>query len=77
MSKKPYVAHTPIELTGKCKRVKIDRGTHGATLEYVQIQVRFLGYPVFKKWVYKEDIVWMEDDIVEYYDCEACKNGNK
>jgi hypothetical protein len=73
MKAKPYCKYpgefgysTPLELTGKCKRVY----TNQYELVYSQVQRRIFGIPIWKSWILKSDIIWKEVPKVEYYDCE-------
>jgi hypothetical protein len=73
MSRKPYVqtfdgcsfGYEEVELTGKCKRVTKD----GIVDEYAEARLRILGIPLWKYWIFKDDIKWRENEKVEYYDC--------
>lgn len=60
----------PLEFTGKCKKVN----SQGEVNEFMQVQRRVFGLPLYKSWVNKSDIRWFDKTTVEYYDC-GDKNG--
>lgn len=57
--------------TGKCKKkvITYQNGEY-STYEYVQVRIRFLGIPLWTKWISKDYIKWRRE-TEEIYECGA------
>jgi hypothetical protein len=58
---------TPVEVLPQCKRVK----QHGKTTEYQKVRSTIFWVIPYTRWVDKTDIVWYDEESVEYYECDC------
>ena len=62
----------PVEVLPQCKRVK----QHGNTTEYQKVRLKIFGFIPYTRWVKKTNIVWYNEESVEYYECD-CGPGDQ
>ena len=60
---------TPVELTGVCK--KVTGGINDIELHYYQAQYRFLGIPIYKYWIYRDNVRFYEPEVETIYECKC------
>ena len=62
----------PVEVLPQCKRVK----QCGNTTEYQKVRLKIFGFIPYTRWVKKTNIVWYNEESVEYYECD-CGPGDQ